>query len=458
MNNVRPAMVLTFVVSLIGVGNPLYLGAQERYCLDKENSLKCFNRALNEALKVDEKMKTESTTRLDNTAQDRVTTAMGGGNVSAVQNFLPAFVASLGFESVEEENGDLRLTYNFGRNGLPAFSLEAIVHEPEIFEPLLNSFAEGNRDDLKQDLSGAFADFDDFEAQFTVGIKINSGGWRVGRDLGQYSQARDTLFQETKGLLGQKDNQAERERVRASLSSFAPNEPPSDELNVAMAGVARAAANRHTALAKLMETKGYYRLADLIANQPQISLTASLRDRTDLTGPDEWSLKFSTELTRGNLNGLARSCGAYDKINLKCYQGFLKKKDAAIRHGWRFTLNAEYGETDAFAPEIPDVETNFQLAETSRWIAGLTLGRALKVNEKTEVSRFDLEAKYEDVTGDPMRQGRFVSTATLTQRINDDVGVSTSLVYANRPEYRGEVDEEFSLRAGLRFKVNRKSK
>ena len=35
------------------------------------------------------------------------------------------------------------------------------------------------------------------------------------------------------------------------------------------------------------------------------------------------------------------------------------------------------------------------------------------------------------------------------------MAVSVGVVYANRPEYRGEVDEELSARAGLRFKLDR---
>jgi len=71
-------------------------------------------------------------------------------------------------------------------------------------------------------------------------------------------------------------------------------------------------------------------------------------------------------------------------------------------------------------------------------------------------ARIDVEAKYEDVSDDPMRQSRFVATATYSQNLFDGNGLSLSIVYANRPEYRGEVDEEFSARAGLKFKIDKK--
>ncbi len=58
------------------------------------------------------------------------------------------------------------------------------------------------------------------------------------------------------------------------------------------------------------------------------------------------------------------------------------------------------------------------------------------------------------MTGDPMRQARFVATATFSQRMGKTTLFSVSAVYANRSEYRGEVDEEVSARFGLKWKRN----
>ncbi len=50
-----------------------------------------------------------------------------------------------------------------------------------------------------------------------------------------------------------------------------------------------------------------------------------------------------------------------------------------------------------------------------------------------------------------MRQSRFVATATLSQKITACTVFSASAVYANKPEYLGEVDEEVSARFGFRW-------
>ena len=52
-----------------------------------------------------------------------------------------------------------------------------------------------------------------------------------------------------------------------------------------------------------------------------------------------------------------------------------------------------------------------------------------------------------------MRNDRFVATATYTFNL-----ASFSLVWANKPEYLGEVDKELSARVGLKFKLNMKEK
>jgi len=61
----------------------------------------------------------------------------------------------------------------------------------------------------------------------------------------------------------------------------------------------------------------------------------------------------------------------------------------------------------------------------------------------------------EDISNDPMRQDRWVSTLTLSQRVSEESSLAVSLVYANKPEFRGMVDKELSARAGLKFEVDR---
>lgn len=69
--------------------------------------------------------------------------------------------------------------------------------------------------------------------------------------------------------------------------------------------------------------------------------------------------------------------------------------------------------------------------------------------------RFDLEAKHEDVSGDPMKNDRTIAAATLTQNLIDGNVLSFGVVFASKPEYLGEVDKELSARVGLKYKLNK---
>ena len=67
--------------------------------------------------------------------------------------------------------------------------------------------------------------------------------------------------------------------------------------------------------------------------------------------------------------------------------------------------------------------------------------------------RFDLKASYEDFSDDPVRQDRGVATATFSYPVSPGFFLTLGAVYATKPEFRGEVDEEISARLGLTYKL-----
>jgi hypothetical protein len=46
-------------------------------------------------------------------------------------------------------------------------------------------------------------------------------------------------------------------------------------------------------------------------------------------------------------------------------------------------------------------------------------------------------------------------TLTFSQKVVDDMVLSLGVVYANKPEFRGDVDKELSACAGLSYKLDR---
>ncbi len=201
-----------------------------------------------------------------------------------------------------------------------------------------------------------------------------------------------------------------------------------------------------------LKEKRYYAFSDLVANQPQFVLEGNYSFRDELVGRNSWGASVKYEVGQANVNGLRRFCKTRG-LDLACYQDFLKEQDKALKKNWRTSFQGTYSWSDDYNYMSPEETVSVSLDSSQSWDLSLSAGRSLQLDDDNhEVNRIDLEAKYEDVTGDTMKQARFVSTLNFTQRLNKEgLSFSAGLVYANRPEYRGEVDEELSARAGLKF-------
>ena len=68
-------------------------------------------------------------------------------------------------------------------------------------------------------------------------------------------------------------------------------------------------------------------------------------------------------------------------------------------------------------------------------------------------SRLDFTGSYEDVSGDPNRDNRFVASITLTQEINDNFNLPITLSYANKEKYLTDVDKKLSVNFGVSYKL-----
>ena len=118
-----------------------------------------------------------------------------------------------------------------------------------------------------------------------------------------------------------------------------------------------------------------------------------------------------------------------------------------------FSLTADYTDTSDFEIPLPGGTETFSQDGGRKISAALNGGIYLGTSR---AHRLALEAKYDWASSN--RQDRFVSTLTWTEKPDAVIGKITggsdivvSLVYANKPEFRGEVDEEFGMRAGLKW-------
>jgi hypothetical protein len=393
---------------------------------------------------------------------ERVTPAESPEAASGLRNFLPTFLSSLGLGDLSEDDGTLTFTFNpellQGENY--QLSLQTVLRESALFEPLVQAIPDTIREERQESLSKQLdQDFGDVEANLSWALQNE----RFGRDFRDHRTVVGSIYA---GFFETNETQARRElaNVLANLppgvslegniaATRAAQPEESRTVEMALANAARESGSQQLALAEATVNSGFFRLADLINNQKQLYFTAAYRSRDDLVGQDEWFVKGTFEYTYHNLSRLKKTCGA--RPNLTCAQDYLTNREKVLQYSPRFTLIAEFGRTSDFDFSLPEDGFAFHLDEVEKRIVTLTYGQYLSLDkEGNQDMRLDVESKYEDVTGDPLRNERFVSTATITQKLPMNMAASVTLVYSDKPEYRGLVDEELSARAGLRFKID----
>jgi len=226
-------------------------------------------------------------------------------------------------------------------------------------------------------------------------------------------------------------------------------------------------------LVAIAEENGVMEVADLVSNQPQLFLGIKHRDRDgELSGPDETSVEFKWEAGLRNVNGLRRYCAkrqelrAFDGLEqptLNCVADFLacSNGDSSCPDGrnlalrsWRASIKGEYTEVDGY-DFSPETGIDVVRDGSEAWKVIGALGWQLTTEaDGTGGSRLDFDGGYEDLSDDPMKNDRLVATLTYSQQLAGETAASISLVWANKPEYLGEVDEELGARVGLKWTMD----
>lgn len=447
-----------------------------------ETWAECFERLLDEgeAPKITAaKAMAESATKaeVDQEMQNDLVAAEAGGNASALRDLLPSFLTAIGVDGIDDSDGELKITHNFTPQRIVQVSLEGLVRQPTVFDTIVDEYPEIERSDRRSALEEDLGDFDDTDLSLALAIHDGMGAFRFGRAQRLYTDVTKNLFEDIFAHFEKASPTLDtptREERRQALVAIQPldrSQKVAETLNrkefqEASAVLASSTLAFYRGVTTTLDEARYSKIGELIANQPQLVLTAKQRLRDDLVGPEGWSASLAWQGGTANVNGLLEKCPALAEQDpgqeagalATCYLEYLNEKNETLKKGWRWSITAEYTKTDAWAFSRPDDGIDLSLDENQSWTAKAAIGRTLRLDDAgEEESRFDFEATYDDVTGDPEKQSRFLAAATVTQRLVDDMALSLSVVYADEPEYRGEVDEEFSARAGLRYKIDRKS-
>ncbi len=197
----------------------------------------------------------------------------------------------------------------------------------------------------------------------------------------------------------------------------------------------------------------FFKAGDLIDGQPRFSVDGYYRYRQNATGPDERSLELRFEMGTISFWGFKRFAAGKD-INPALLEEYLNNKSDSAPS---FSAIVNYTKTSDFKIPLPVDATEFHQAEASKLTATLTGGLYFGGGRS---HRLELKANYDDISDDPTRQNRFVSTLSWVEKLNSTLtqalggsDLTVTFIYANKPEFRGEVQHDLGLRAGLKWSV-----
>jgi hypothetical protein len=210
----------------------------------------------------------------------------------------------------------------------------------------------------------------------------------------------------------------------------------------------------------------YLDLVDLVNNQPQLSFGVEYTQRDNLAGPDEWRAKLVYERGMVNVN-TARAFTQSSRCRsspveardaaarVTCFSEYLEdpRTQQRLKGGDRLALSLEAVRRRKYRLALPDDALDLNQDAFNSYIGSAAYGFYVSLDGSGDAnSRMDLKASYEDVSSDPARQNRGLLVATFTQRVFQKQLVALSLVYATKPEFRGDVDEELSARLGFNYR------
>ena len=236
--------------------------------------------------------------------------------------------------------------------------------------------------------------------------------------------------------------------------------------NAAM-GAVKAVVSAWTALDKHVQdditSYGLDHIPDLLANQSQLVVTAGYRFRNALVGANALSIKASYEWGMISFEDFVRTgaiCTGADGTDdacLKAFEDWINPIKGQLTQD-RLAISLEYVNTESYALSEPLYAISVSTPNTHSLVGSLKYGRMLSSGGAKAGVRLDLSASYENVSSQStgstalVKESRFVATASLTVRISDAVQIPVGVIYANKPEYLGDVDKRWGAHLGLTFR------
>jgi hypothetical protein len=416
-----------------------------------------------------------------NVTARRATGATPGSNVSAIRDFLPRAAAAFLRPGLSDDPSALGIALNFPARSQPlSAQLEVAVTKPTLYQPLLDAVPPISLDAATSTLSDRLNDLDDIKSTLSFNVESR----RFGRRYRQHADAFSQLASEILGPLEQdisdrglalavalKGLSAQIEPSRTSAPACrAGTMPNADIRSVPLSCLAPAQrtliVSRIQAVAtasdvltrespRLLENSGFNLLGDLVNNQPQINGELFVHRRREIVGPNEIGGEIRFEVGRHNLNALRGSCGG-NAITAPCLQQFSQQN--SVRRGIarqpRFWGSAEFSVQPSYHVALPQYATELRLDRAWKLAPKVGYGMYLGTNTaEPDRARVDAKAEYtfnQDASG---RLNRLIATLAWTGKLSDQGATVITVVYANKPEFLGQVNRHLSANVGLSYKL-----
>jgi hypothetical protein len=484
------------VLTLALVGHPLIAQQPARGCSPHETIGECWERLFPQPIDAEETavvekaaVGVESRIRETLSAKSAGLDALGAGFASALNDFLPTIAGALGLTSTTTEDGGAAFESNLPVSlgaGKQSVKLRLVRRKPALYQPMAEAFDTTGRTDRVTELEKQLRDFDDLELSAAVNFESD----HYGRSFANHRTGFNALFRQAMASVSTQARDSAQRLFLAALpqdsaeilpdrradeacdladaeavqfSCFAPQR--SALLAVTLANTAAAMVEYRVALADRLTNSGFYQFADLVNNQPQLSLQTTKTIRRDLVGPDEWRFSATYEGGFANVNRLRGFCrsslggGARverdEEIPLGCLSSYLDQPGtkSALRHGDRYSFSIEFLSRSEYHLKLASDSVQVDLDNPWSVTGKVAFGRYVAFSPNgDDVGRVDVSLEWMRPEDDPVRQQRVVGTFTYTHRVSPTLSVAAGFAYASKPEFLGDVDKKLSANFGLRYK------
>lgn len=383
-----------------------------------------------------------------------------------------AFVA-LGLGQVDEEEGQLVFNFNpeFLDLDIGQFSPRIIVRDPVLFTALderIGTLPEDLREATQDTFEKQLGDLDDVEARVrwtNASSTPDAILQELASDIFQpaYESAAQAELQAISGqelsfrkLIAQDLSISEREVGTTPVSSLCAVPAARAHFLQLVSDLRERGQSALTTLGNALTEAHFFDLADLIDGEPRFTIDASFRRRDEVAGPDERTASLRYEF--GNISYREFEKWAEEENKDKdaaSVQEYLKTQKARKALP-KLSVSLNYSSSPELRIPLAAGTPDF-VQPDSYTISGIARGGWYFGGGRDR--RLELEATYDDVSDAPNRQDRFIGELSWVEKLSGlaqavaGSDLVVTLVYANKPKFRGEVDEELGLRFGLKWSL-----